>query len=73
MPAPRVNVRAGFTKNMGEFESLRLDFGLEVDSRPEESPKQAQERVYSLVADMLIEKVHELESQVNNVKSLYKK
>lgn len=64
MTAPRVLTAIKWVRNMGDYESLHIELGLEVDARPEESPREAQERVYGMVSDFLMEKVRELEAEV---------
>ncbi len=51
-----VRVNAGVTKNLGNYESLRVDVSLTVPCYAEELGK-VQKRVASLVADMLDEEV----------------
>ena len=52
---------------MGDFESLRLDFGVEADARDGESAVDASERVFTLVSALLMEKVRETEAGVKDV------
>lgn len=54
---PRVTVSLGYTVNVGDFESLRLDFGLEDIKRPTETIDQAIARVFDTVNDQLEAKV----------------
>lgn len=69
--ATRVKVDLGYTRNMGNFESLRVDIGVEDDLRnnPDGSPEnveQAFTRVYSYVEKKLVEKVQETEEELND-------
>lgn len=60
----KVNVTLGYTLNLGNFQSLRIDLGV-VDSRREgESIEQAFERVYGFVEGKLITKINEAKDEV---------
>lgn len=60
----KVNVTLGYTLNLGNFQSLRLDLGV-VDSRRDgETINDAFERVYKFVEDKLAEKITEAKSEV---------
>ena len=60
----KVNVTLGYTLNLGNFQSLRLDLGV-VDSRREgETINDAFERVYSFVETKLTEKLAEAKSEI---------
>jgi hypothetical protein len=48
MPA-RVKVNVGYTVNMGDFESLRLDFGIEDDTRENEKATETFDRCFKFV------------------------
>jgi hypothetical protein len=62
----KVNVTLGYTLNLGNFQSLRLDLGV-VDSRREgETVGDAFERVYKFVEDKLAEKVKEASAEIEN-------
>jgi hypothetical protein len=59
MEETKVSVTLGYTQNLGNFQSLRIDLGI-VDSRRDgENIDQAFERVYKFVEDKLTEKVAE--------------
>jgi hypothetical protein len=61
----KVNVTLGYTLNLGNFQSLRLDLGI-VDSRRDgESVNDAFERVYKFVEDKLTEKIQEAKSEIS--------
>ena len=61
----KVNVTLGYTLNLGNFQSLRLDLGV-VDSRREgETINDAFERVYSFVESKLTEKLAEAKSEID--------
>jgi len=59
MEDTKVSVTLGYTLNLGNFQSLRLDLGV-VDSRRDgENTDQAFERVYKFVEDKLTAKISE--------------
>jgi hypothetical protein len=59
MEDTKVSVTLGYTLNLGNFQSLRLDLGV-VDSRRDgENTDQAFERVYKFVEDKLTVKIAE--------------
>ena len=59
MEDTKVSVALGYTLNLGNFQSLRLDLGV-VDSRRDgENTDQAFERVYKFVEDKLTAKIAE--------------
>lgn len=60
----RVNVTLGYTLNLGNFQSLRLDLGV-IDSRREgENIDEAFERVYKFVEDKLTDKINEAKAEI---------
>jgi hypothetical protein len=64
MEDTRVSVTLGYTHNLGNFQSLRIDLGI-VDSRRDgETADQAFERVYKFVEDKLTEKVAEAKVEI---------
>ena len=65
MEDTKVSVTLGYTQNLGNFQSLRLDLGI-VDSRRDgETIDQAFERVYKFVEDKLTEKVAEAKVEID--------
>jgi hypothetical protein len=61
----KVTVSLGYTLNLGNFQSLRIDLGV-VDSRRDgENINEAFERVYSFVEAKLSEKVAEAQSETD--------
>lgn len=62
----RVKVSVGYTRNMGNFESLRVDVGLELDGVG--NPNPTFDKAYSWAEEKLLEKVSEVESQLKEVK-----
>lgn len=59
MEETKVKVTLGYTVNLGNFESLRLDLGVVDSKRDGETTDQAFERVYKFVEEKLTEKVAE--------------
>jgi hypothetical protein len=60
----KVNVTLGYTLNLGNFQSLRLDLGV-VDSRRDgETADEAFERVYKFVEDKLTDKINEAKAEL---------
>lgn len=64
----RVRVSLGYTRNMGNFESLRVDIGVDDSRREGESVVDCFSRVYTFVENKLMEKVNEAEAEINNTK-----
>lgn len=54
-----IEVSLGFTRNMGNFESLRIDLGLGDYPREGESVDDAYERVYSKIEEQLLQRVEQ--------------
>jgi hypothetical protein len=60
----KVNVSLGYTLNLGNFQSLRIDLGV-IDSRRDgETIEDAFSRVYGFVENKLITKVKEAKAEV---------
>lgn len=55
----RVTMSVGYTKNMGDFNSLRIDVGVEDSVRPGESMTAAADRIYGFVSDQLVARIKE--------------
>jgi len=61
----KVNVTLGYTLNLGNFQSLRLDLGVIDSKRDGETTEQAFDRVYKFVEDKLTEKIQEAKSEIS--------
>ena len=61
----KVNVTLGYTLNLGNFQSLRLDLGVIDSARHGESVDQAFARVYKFVEDKLTEKIKEAQEEAS--------
>lgn len=62
----RVKVAVGYTRNMGNFESLRVDIGLELDGVG--NPNPTFDKAYAWAEEKLLEKVAEVETELKAVK-----
>lgn len=60
----KVNVALGYTLNLGNFQSLRIDLGVTDSKRDGENITEAFERVYSFVESKLTEKIKEASSEI---------
>ena len=60
----KVSVTLGYTLNLGNFQSLRLDLGVVDSKRDGENTDQAFERVYHFVEKKLIEKINVSKSEI---------
>lgn len=63
-----VKVDLSFTRNLGNFESIKIGIGVEDDVRAGENVDTATERVYKFVEDKLIEKTQEVEAELKRGK-----
>ena len=61
----KVSVTLGYTLNLGNFQSLRLDLGVIDSKRDGENTEQAFDRVYKFVEDKLTDKIQEAKSEIN--------
>jgi len=62
----RIKVSLGYTRNMGDFESLRMDIGLELDGYGNPTP--TFEKTYKFVEDRLMAHLSEVEEEIREVK-----
>ena len=60
----KVNVALGYTLNLGNFQSLRIDIGVEDTLRNSENVNDAFNRVYGFVEDKLIAKINEAKTEI---------
>lgn len=63
-----VKVELHFTRNLGNFESVRIGLGIEDWVRDGENPSTATDRVFKFVEEKLIEKVNEVEADLKRKK-----
>jgi hypothetical protein len=64
----RVKVDLSFTRNLGNFESIKIGVGIEDDVRQNETVDVATERVYKFVEEKLISKTREVEQELTRGK-----
>jgi hypothetical protein len=62
----KVSVTLGYTLNLGNFQSLRLDLGVTDSKRDGENTDQAFERVYKFVEDKLTDKIKEAQAEASD-------
>lgn len=68
MSETKVKVDLSFTRNLGNYESIKIGIGVEDHVRAGETVDSATERVYQFVEQKLIEKTSEVEQELNNGK-----
>lgn len=59
-----VSVTLGYTLNLGNFQSLRLDLGCTDFVRAEETQDAAMERVYEFIEGKLLNKIEEAKKEL---------
>ena len=64
----RVKVDLSFTRNLGNYESIKIGVGVEDDLRLGENVEIATERVYKFVEEKLIQKTREVEEELKRGK-----
>ena len=60
----KVSVTLGYTLNLGNFQSLRVDLGVVDSVRDGETTNDAMNRVYDFVEAKVIEKVQEAKAEI---------
>jgi methyl coenzyme M reductase subunit D len=60
----KVNVTLGYTMNLGNFQSLRIDIGVEDQLRDGEQVQEGFDRVYGFVEQQLAAKLKEAQSEI---------
>jgi tryptophan synthase alpha subunit len=63
-----VKIDLSFTRNLGNFESIKIGVGVEDSVRDGETVNDATERVYKFVEDKLIEKTQDIEKELKSGK-----
>ena len=61
----KVSVTLGYTLNLGNFQSLRLDLGIVDSKRDGENVDEAFARVYKFVEDKLTAKIKEAQEEAS--------
>jgi hypothetical protein len=69
MNQTNVKVELQFTRNLGNYESLKVSIGVEDHMRQNENIDEATNRVYNFVENKLMEKVNEIESELKGNKA----
>lgn len=64
MSETKVKVDLSFTRNLGNYESIKIGIGVEDNVRQGENVDTATERVYQFVESKLIEKTREIEEEL---------
>ena len=64
-----VKVELQFTRNLGNYESLKVAIGIEDYQRQNENIDEATNRVYDFVENKLMEKVNEIEAELKGHKA----
>lgn len=62
----KVSVTLGYTLNLGNFQSLRIDLAVTDNKREGENTNDAFERIYKFVEDKLAEKVKEASAEIES-------
>lgn len=62
----KVTVTLGYTLNLGNFQSLRIDLAVSDSKREGENTNDAFDRVYKFVEDKLAEKVKEASAEIES-------
>lgn len=68
MSDTKVSVDLSFTRNLGNYESIKINIGVQDIVRQGETVDSATERVYKFVEDKLIEKTREVEAELKHGK-----
>ena len=68
MSDTRVKIDLSFTRNLGNYESIKIGIGVEDNVRQGENVDTATERVYKFVEEKLIQKTREVEEELKSGK-----
>ena len=64
--ADRITVQTGVTKNIGNYESVRLDAHYETEIRTGETVEQAFARAWEVAETQINQKVEEIEAELES-------
>ena len=67
MEPTRLKWSLGFTHNLGNFQSIRIDCAIEDTARQDESVKELSNRIYAMVEQELVEKVNEAKAELDSL------
>lgn len=62
----KVKIDLQYTRNLGNYESIKVSIGVEDFVRSDENVDKATERVYAFVEGKLIEKMQEIETELKS-------
>lgn len=68
MSPTRVKVGLKFVRNLGNYENIHVDLGVEDYVRNTETVAQAMDRVYDFVEEQLVRRVQEIEADLSGSK-----
>jgi hypothetical protein len=68
MSPTRVKVGLRFLRNLGNYETIAVELGIEDNVRQGENVSQAMDRVYGFVEEQLISRVQEIEADLSGSK-----
>ena len=68
MSETKVKVDLSYTRNLGNYESIKIGIGVEDTVREGETVNTATERVYQFVEEKLIQKTTEVEEELKGGK-----
>ena len=68
MSDTKVKIDLSFTRNLGNYESIKIGIGVEDTVRQGETVASATDRVYQFVEEKLIEKTREVEEELKGGK-----
>jgi len=68
MSETKVKVDLSFTRNLGNYESIKIGIGVEDWVRDGETVDSATDRVYAFVEKKLVQKTEEVEEELKNGK-----
>jgi len=68
MSPTRVKVGLRFLRNLGNYETIAVELGIEDNVRQGENVSQAMDRVYGFVEDQLIQRVQDIEADLSGSK-----
>ena len=68
MSDTKVKVELSFTRNLGNYASIKINIGVEDVVRQGENVDSATERVYAFVEDKLVQKTKEVEEELKSGK-----
>jgi hypothetical protein len=66
MDKTTVSVTLGYTLNLGNFQSMRVDLGCTDFIRDEESRDEAMDRVYDFIEAKVVEKIEEAKKELHD-------